>query len=225
MQDYSNSDIICLLGRIGSGKTTFANKLIQEQRYTKISMADSMRELLWKILDYVPTDELEYQLFKNLHLSLFQTWDNKQFNNVGHLVTGRQLLQNIGESCKGIFGQEIWVKEWVSRVEKKMNRKDIECGVFDHGVSIDGDNPTLPLLQSKSPPRIVCDDMRFPIEVIAAHKLGATFIWCDYNKGNYNKDTHPSESLSDDILNSKRYKHLDEIPFQEILHFTNKSIN
>ncbi len=71
----------------------------------------------------------------------------------------------------------------------------------------------------KSHSFIVTDDIRFPIEIEAADKLGATFIWCDYQKGNYPIEEHASEALANKILASGKYQGGDEIPFEELKTF------
>lgn len=192
MSTTTHSHLICYLGRNNSGKSYRANQLAQTQNYIKVSMADALRELAWKILRWRPVDEYDYQDFKNSYFNLtpycFSNWDD---------LTGRQFLQNLGQGCKDLFGEDFWVKKW----EKKV----LENGRFE--------------MKSETGKYITTDDIRFPIEVKSAHRLGATFIWCDYQKGSYSIEEHSSEALANRILASGKYKDGDEIGFEELKTF------
>lgn len=209
--------LICFLGRNGSGKTFSANKLVGDG-YTKISMADAMRELLWGILGHNPNEfnyKYDYNNFKENNICMYYP-DDASIDENGfltlidelHLGNGRQLLQNIGESCKQMFGEDFWVNQWEKRVNSSL--KDYQIIEDDKGCVLGLAYPNA---------KITTDDIRFPIEIESAHKLGAIFVWCDYKNGNYNQDEHPSEALANKILANGRYKHGDEIPFDELKTF------
>lgn len=180
-------NLVCFLGRNGSGKTYQANLLVKHQGYTKISMADAMRELLWKIFNFKPENDQEYQIFKT---SLFIAKNT----SLDVQISGRELLQNVGQACKEMFGQDFWLKFWFQKCLdlNKLNSQQTN---------------------------ITVDDIRFSIEIEQAKQLGAKFIWCDYQNGNYNLDLHPSEALANKILDSGKYKHLQEISYQDLDFF------
>lgn len=192
----SQPHLICYLGRNTSGKSYRANQLVETQNYVKVSMADALRELAWKTLGRVPED---YDKFK----------DNDIDSYYG--LTGRDFLQNLGQGAKDIFGEDIWVKQWEGKVNKVLSYEEhaphYEDGRFGCAII------------TKYPEMVATDDIRFPIEVESAHKLGATFVWCDYQKGNYQIEEHSSEALANRILASGKYQDGDEIPFEELKTF------
>lgn len=183
--------LICFLGRNGAGKTYQANLLVQ-QGYVKISMADAMRELLWKILNYCPQTAAEYDLFKQSYFTLKSQTVSAE--NLQIAITGRQLLQNIGQACKDLFGEDFWIKAWEQKCLQVLETKQEEA-------------------------KIVVDDIRFQVEIRKAQELGAKFIWCDYRNGQYPPDPHPSEALANKILASRKYKHLESISYEALQTF------
>lgn len=219
----SQNHIICFLGRNGSGKTYQSNQLVKKG-YTKISLADPVRELAWKTLDYYPETESDYNIFKNSFLVLSQTWDRKIFNNLGLAITGRQYLQNLGQGAKDLFGEDFWVKAWEEKIKENLLITG-ELIVEKSKVTILETNESGKIIKLKfdecliNKSFIVTDDIRFPIEIETAHKLGATFIWCDYQKGNYPTEEHSSEALANRILASGKFKDGDEISYKELQTF------
>lgn len=224
----TNPHLICFLGRNTSGKSYKANQLVKEQNYIKISMADSMRELAWKTLGWRPKDDKEYSEFKNCILCEGEVETDSDGDNTvtftGNIdILGRQYLQSLGEGCKALFGQDFWVKQWERKVTENMINKGRVIG--ESKIEILETNGDGEITKFKIDERvknysfIVCDDIRFPIEIIAAHKLGAIFIWSDYQNGDYPIEGHASEALANKILANGKYQDGDEISFEDLKAF------
>lgn len=179
----THNHLICYLGRNGSGKSYRANQLVKDQNYIKVSMADALRELAWKSLGWRPEGEEQYEEFKHSYYQL-HGWD---------CFSGRQYLQNLGQGCKDLFGEDFWVKQWRKTYSEYRNNNQL----------------------------VVVDDLRFESEIIEADWHDATFLWCDYQKGNYPLEEHVSEALANKILASGKYKDGDEISFEELKTFFN----
>lgn len=200
------SHLICFLGRNGSGKTYQSNQLVKKG-YTKISLADPVRELAWRTLNWRPENEIWYQEFKNDFITLIR---NEMYGEPwADFGTGRQYLQNLAEGCKEMFGDDFWVKQWDKKVKQNLGEYEIE---EYEGQAIGMHYPD---------GKIVTDDIRFPIEIESAHKLGATFIWCDYKNGEYEPNDHVSEALANKILASGKFKDGEEISYEQLKTFIN----
>lgn len=152
--------------------------------------------------------------------------------------SGREYLKNLGEGCKELFGEDFWVKQWIKKVlelgdfpviidkhiiessiNNSFNNKHTQYMTGSELKEAVGDDLPEGWTINSDARLITTDDIRFPIEVESAHKLGATFIWCDYQKGEYNNDTHPSEALANSILTSGKYTDGDEIEYNELKTF------
>lgn len=96
------SKIFCFLGRSGSGKSTLANLLVETNNYKKVSLAEPLRREIWKLIGYKPND---YSQFKNSFLPKYN-------------LTGRQLMQQFGESKKEEFGKDYWGLLWLQEVKR-----------------------------------------------------------------------------------------------------------
>lgn len=279
-----SNHLICFLGRNGSGKTYQSNKLFKKG-YTKISLADPVRELAWKTLGCRPKDDKEYIAFKSAEINNkqrsrpylkedFQSFlkrnpnfqeevdkfntlgldlQNKNYNwqkindNLKNKlsktslllgikeplvinVTGRQYLQNLAEGCKEMFGNDFWVKAWEKRI---LDVQYIILGMFKIPLGAESKEEmeaarkrgNLSIIkvdcETVIKQKIVTDDIRFPIEVETAHKLGAKFVWCDYKQGDYESSNHVSEALANKILASGKFKDGDEISYEELQIFIN----
>jgi len=229
------SHLICFIGRNGSGKTYRANQLVKNENYVKISMSDSLRELAWKTLGRRPESDKEYDKFKNRFICDFEISHSKDYGVdypfMSFEITGRQFLQNLGQGCKDLFGEDFWVKQWEKSIQDIWNTPNSTLGFIvpkdtvkfsDKGyITVNSHNNIQPYSVSFMGCNVTTDDIRFPIEVESAHKLGATFIWCDYQKGNYPIEEHSSEVLANRILASGKFKDGDEISFEELKTFFN----
>ena len=80
------------LGLMGSGKDQRASFYIKNFKYEQIAFADTLRDILWSILGYTPSN---YEQFKKSNIKL--GW----FKNIS---TGRKLLQNLGSTLRRFIG-------------------------------------------------------------------------------------------------------------------------
>lgn len=242
----TTNHLICYLGRNTSGKSYRANLLVKDQNYVKVSMADALRELAWKSLGWRPKNEEEYNEFKNSYYQLYG-WDcfsgREYLKNLGEGCKDlfgedfwvKQWEKNISEVIYNIAVQDaIRNIKLANEIIKIKGNKFFENETIDIDniewvdwrlyipnrlLLIDGAIYPYHRLEKKTEAKITTDDIHFPIEVESAHKLGATFIWCDYQKGEYNNDTHTSEALANSILTSGKYTDGDEIEYNELKTF------
>lgn len=154
--------IIGFCGAIGSGKD-YQSSLFVQQGYTKIAFADPLRSLIWSLLKWEPRDDREYSMFKE---TFFNSLPKKipSFN-------GRDVLENLGEGAKNLFGKTIWVDAW----EKILLQLYTE-----HGIN-----------------RFTVSDVRFKQEILRLFEYDAKIIFCNYHSNRYtlNKNS-PSQTLA-----------------------------
>lgn len=180
----NKNELIVFMGLKECGKNYNAQKYIN-RGYTKIDLADSLRDMLWDILGWKPNKECNYSQFKKSVLTTEVPDKFFLFNWYKDITitTGRKLLQNLGSAVKKLFGETIWAKIWYEKV-----------------------------LQNSG--NTVCCDCRFTYEVKKALSLtrkGYTvkFIWCCYKNANFKEilqDKHESEALNQFIYyNREKY--------------------
>lgn len=99
-------EIKCFVGVMGSGKDFQCQKLIEEEGYIKLAFADCLRDMVWKMLDWKPATNEEYDLFKK---GLYSVPRYGKLN-------GRLLLQRIGETMRQI-DPDFWVKQMQKNIE------------------------------------------------------------------------------------------------------------
>lgn len=92
--------IIAFNGKAGSGKGFSAERLVDEQNFTKFSFADSLREVVYNILGMHPMSEYEYSKYK--------------YEKVFHDLTFRNILENTGEAIRA-FQPNFWADACVSK--------------------------------------------------------------------------------------------------------------
>jgi hypothetical protein len=178
------------LGVIGSGKSYRSQQLV-DQGYKKVSVADALRETLWSILGWKPQTDWEYQEFKK---ATMVCPNGKSFANgmTFFPISGRTMLQNIGETFKDIFGRDYWSELWYYNI-RQSTTKDV-----------------------------VCDDIRFPEEVGEALQLledgyNVEFIFCNYNSDRYTpNNTHISERYAHMLLALNKYKDGDVVDIEDL---------
>ena len=99
--------IIALSGKLGSGKTTIAKRLVSEHGFRKISFAGPLKEACRAIFGF--TDE---QLYGSLKKEIDPFWG---------LSPGR-VLQLVGtELFRVHFDSEVWVKSLIRTVQLEQN--------------------------------------------------------------------------------------------------------
>ena len=148
-------------------------------------------------------EDIQNKIYKKNVISNIESNAKIDCSNVIHIVETRYKTLE-----QGLF--DINHFELVSLYDRSPNDNYLKDTIIIH--------PKNPLLNDTKA-KITTDDIRFPIEVESAHKLGATFIWCDYPKGNYPIEEHPSEALANRILASGKYQDGDEISFDELKTF------
>lgn len=186
-------DLVVFIGCKNFGKNWNAKPYI-ESGYKEIAFADSLRDMLWDILGFKPSEDFTYDEMKK---SMLITHKVKKtilnifkINKVIEVATFRVLLQNLGSTMKKKFGENFWTNIWYKKV--------IESGC-----------------------NVVTTDIRFPNEIKKALSLtkkgyNVKFIWCCYSGANFVeilKDTHESEQLAQYIYwNQDEYKLFDGCP-------------
>lgn len=160
-------EVVLILGLMGSGKSYMSRPYI-EDGYTKISFADPLREMCYKILGYKPTKEFSYDDFKKSNLVL-----KKGLFKTKKINTGRQVLQQIGSAVKELFCPTIWADTWYNSVLECNTHVVNEDCRFDYEV-----------LKALSLSRKKCN-VRF---------IWSCYNGNDYT--NALKDTHESEALA-----------------------------
>jgi hypothetical protein len=179
------------LGVIGSGKTYRCAQLV-EQGYNKVSVADALRETLWSILGWKPSSDEDYKEFKEAQM-VYAPDKNPANRITFYPITGRTMLQNIGETFKDLFGRDYWAIQWRDYIQNNESENN------------------------------VCDDVRFPEEVNEALRLqqygySVEFIFCNYNSDRYTpNNTHISERYAHMLLALNKYNDGDIIEIEDLL--------
>lgn len=97
------------VGVIGSGKDYQCKKLTNEG-FIQLGFADCLRDMVWKMLNWKPKNEEEYDLFKK---GLYPI-------PVYGKLDGRLLLQRIGETMREI-DPDFWVKQMKQKIERTIS--------------------------------------------------------------------------------------------------------
>jgi hypothetical protein len=131
--------LIGLCGRKRSGKDSAANLLVEKHGFTKLAFADPLKKLVAKAMT-VTEECVRSNEFKDLtyweglrSTSLDGLWLKAQ-----HYVTGRQMLQRLGQACRDTFGQDFWVKQTMKLVGDRRICGDCGVGREEHGLWRDG---------------------------------------------------------------------------------------
>lgn len=102
--------IICLTGAAGSGKSTIANILVEDHGFTAVSLADPLREILYKLNPWVLGDMEPEQLASLVDQ---QGWDATKRAD----TDVRRYLQDLGQAIRGV-NNEFFVLEGEARLEE-----------------------------------------------------------------------------------------------------------
>lgn len=103
------------LGLMGSGKDYRASFYIKNFKYEQVAFADTLRDILWSILGYTPSN---YEQFKKSNIKL--GW----FKNIS---TGRKLLQNLGSTLRMFIGDDVWVNILLKKIIDKPRVVITDC--------------------------------------------------------------------------------------------------
>lgn len=113
--------IYVFLGLMGSGKNYRAEVFV-DRGYNQFAFADTLRDILWSILGYTPSD---YEKFKKSDVKL--GW----FKNI---TTGRKLLQNLGSTLRRFIGDDVWVNILLKKIMDEPTVVITDCR-YDNEVS------------------------------------------------------------------------------------------
>ncbi len=123
----NKKELVAVLGLYGSGKS-YITKVFARQGFTKMSFADPLRDIAFKILGYTGK-VLNYDEFKKSTLNLKKNlFKNEKLN------TGRQVLQQTGSVIKDLFGQNIWADLLTKSVLDSKQNVIIDDVRFDYEV-------------------------------------------------------------------------------------------
>lgn len=97
-------EIVFLTGVIGSGKD-YTAALYESNGYRRLSFADGVRDTAWKLLDWTPKNQNEYEDFKFNSIKLVNP---KQ--DIVSSTSGRNFLIGIGDGLRDLVDDKIWIK-------------------------------------------------------------------------------------------------------------------
>lgn len=123
---YKKPLIIAFLGRAGTGKSTAATWLGTTYAAHIVSFANELKSLAYKIHEFPRESLYGTQLEKDTVVPEFG-------------ISGRAMLQRLGEGIKALFGEDVWAKKLLEHCEELHKQ---------NGTNF-----------------FTIDDLRFPIEV------------------------------------------------------------
>ena len=192
MPETKSKELVVFIGCKNFGKNWNAKPYI-EAGYKEIAFADSLRDMLWNILGFKPSEDFTYDEMKKSKLITHKVKRFLKIFNIKKTIevsTFRILLQNLGSVMKKTFGDNFWVNIWYKKVLES------DCN-------------------------IVTTDIRLPNEIKKALTLiksnyNVKFVWCCYSGANFQeilKDTHESEQLAQYMYwNQDKYSLFDGCP-------------
>lgn len=172
-------EVICFLGLKTTGKSYNSKILVEDFNFKKISLADPLRKMLYDIIGYIPKekkDSISYSEFKTSNVIM-----EKAYKIFGIIPWYKDVVFCTGRHLLQNLG---------SIMREKVD-KDFWVNLWVKDVL-------------ESTKHVVCDDMRYPNEIIKALSLSTKgckvrFIWTQYKDADYEnilKDTHESEALA-----------------------------
>lgn len=109
-------EIIAFIGVIGSGKDYNTKKAHEARKGSKIlGFSDGVREFTWNMLGWKPSDEREYEYFKENRVMVLNGYDWPAI----HTATGRQLLENVADQMRR-YDPEFWGKYWKEKAKREL---------------------------------------------------------------------------------------------------------
>ena len=100
--------IIGLTGKLGSGKDTVADFLVENYRFTKVGFSDQMYAGIEALFDITHEEALAYKI--NGEVSL-ETFENNEYVQTDRFYTWREFLQRFGtEMGREVWGEDFWVE-------------------------------------------------------------------------------------------------------------------
>lgn len=175
--------LVCMIGVIGAGKDYRAKQLVK-QGYAQINFADTLRELAWEILGFVPED---YERFKKQEFIIYSEKRSERVTFT-HIRDGRSMLQNLGTAMRK-REPEFFSYGWFDKVfDLLSDYKNVVCSDLRHinelKTALDVDQEVFGVGK---------DEIQFLADV--------EFVFCDYRSDRYEPDNaHESEHLAQRIL-------------------------
>lgn len=103
---------VAIVGKMGAGKSSLANHLVDVHQYTRVANAGALKALA--AMAYGPIDKSEtYRVTRSFRNSGLD-YDHEQE------ISGRQVLQGIGQIVKE-FDRDFWLKAMMRDIETKGN--------------------------------------------------------------------------------------------------------
>ncbi len=119
MNEFKNQKIIALTGKARSGKDTVADILVKNYNFTKIALADKIRQGLLDLDPYIPVKN-NFTRLSNLINDIGWEKAKDQYPEV------RRLLQNFGtESGWKIHGELLWPKALEKTIQQNYPNQNI----------------------------------------------------------------------------------------------------
>lgn len=95
-----------------AGKDTFADFLVENYGFTKMSFADEMKNIICRTFG-ITREKLDY--YKNNNIDLYV--------NEIKILNFRELIKNFAEAMKPVFGISVWADIVYQKIEKLENEK------------------------------------------------------------------------------------------------------
>lgn len=204
--------IYAIVGVNGGGKTTMLDNLVKEaeeqgtQIFT-VDFSDGIRHfveyMMFGEVRFGKTfrDEFDYNTWKNSEVVRFT-----ECSGGCQVLTGRKLLERVGEGFKIFSGAGVWADYAVDSVIECMRKHeaDEDCSV-------------------------IFGSVRFAAEVFSVIRMAEivqkpiSFLFCNYNQAVYRDPNgiHPSEALGNMLLKDGDCKHGDDVT-QKVIELYNQ---
>lgn len=107
--------IIGLTGKIGSGKDTVADYLVEYHGFQKVGFSDVMYNAVCALWGITLEEALDYK--RDAVASVHIAWDHRiPSDTLSHNWTWREFLQRFGtEMGREVFGPDFWVEQFANR--------------------------------------------------------------------------------------------------------------
>lgn len=139
--------VLLVNGLPRAGKDTFADFLVENYGFTKMSFADELKNIICRTLNI---SRVDLENYKNERVELFV--DGKS------IIDFRALLQNFGtEAMKPVFGDGVWVDILYKKIEESKNEKIVVSDfrfLFEYQNSRDFDIKTILIKDDRELPLI-----------------------------------------------------------------------
>ena len=197
------SKVYGFIGVIGGGKSYTANlyrqkACIEGRSVIEVDFSDAIRDFVYFVItgQRVPVNTLsqEYAMWKKMRSTVFLPHKAYDFCSGGSLasvsVTGREMLQRVGEEIKHLAGDDVWARTAADRALAK----------FAEMSETERDNCD-----------ILFGSLRFIYEakemfrVAAETGKEAQIILCDYHSDAYEINNHESERLAQSLIGIGRH--------------------